>query len=157
MALVALSFVRPAHPTAFHSYVSFKGSKQGQLKGKASGKGGREDKGFFQIQSFDLGSAGELKAGPRANRPINPSIITKETDGASPQLLQAHYTNEVFDNIVIQTLDDQNKVYKTIKLTNAVISDIRKTEPTTKERASETKDGTIETISFTYEKIESQQ
>jgi type VI secretion system secreted protein Hcp len=148
MALVALSFVRPAHPTAFHSYASFKGSKQGQLKGNSKGKGGREDKGFFQIQSFDLGGEVPVDAsksgsasGKRTHKPI---VITKEVDGASPQLLQAHYTNEVFDNIVIQTLDDQNKVSKTITLTNATISDLRKS-------------GTIEAISFTYEKIESQQ
>ena len=147
MALVALSFVRPVHPTAFHNYASFKGSKQGQLKGESHGKGGREDKGFFLIQSFDM--AGETpvdanKGDASGKRTHKPLTITKEADGASPQLLQAHYSNEVFDNIVIQTLDDQNKVTKTIKLTNAVISDLRKS-------------GAIETYSFTYEKIESQQ
>ena len=147
IALTALSFVRPAHPTAFHNYASFKGSKQGQLKGQTSGKGGREDKGFFLIQSFDM--AGEMpvdanKGGAAGARTHKPITITKEMDGASPQLLQAHYTNEVFDNIVIQTLDDQNKVSRTITLTNAVISGYRK-------------NGTIETFSFTYEKIESQQ
>ena len=148
MALVALSFVRPAHPTAFHSYVSFKGSKQGQLKGESSGKGGRENQGWFQLESFDL--AGEVpvdasKPGAaQGKRTHKPFTITKEIDGSSPQLLQAHYSNEVFDNIVIQTLDDQNKVSKRITLTNAVISDLRKS-------------GTIESISFTYEKIESQQ
>ena len=144
MALVALSF---SHPTAFHSYVSFKGSKQGQLKGKTSGKGGREDKGWFEVTSFELGGAVPVDAGKGdapGKRTHNPIVITKEADGASPQLLQAHYTNEVFDNIVIQTLDDQNKVSKTITLTNAVISDLRK-------------NGTIETFSFTYEKVESQQ
>jgi type VI secretion system Hcp family effector len=148
MALVALAFVRPAHPTSFVGYVSFRGSKQGQIKGESKGKGGREDKGFFQIQSFDM--AGEVPVdaskpgaaqGKRTHKPFS---ITKETDGASPQLLQAHYTNEVFDNVVIQTLDDNNKVSRTITLTNAVISDLRKS-------------GTIEAISFTYEKIESQQ
>jgi type VI protein secretion system component Hcp len=80
MALVALSFVRPAHPTSMTMYISFKGSKQGQLKGETKGKGGREKEGWFQIQSIDL-----------AHKPV---VITKETDGSSPQLLQAHYTHE---------------------------------------------------------------
>ncbi len=147
IALAALSFVRPSHPTAFHNYASFKGSKQGQLKGESKGKGGREDKGWFELASFEMGSETPVdanKGGAKGARTHNPIVITKEADGASPQLLQAHYTNEVFDNIVIQTLDDQNKVSKTITLTNAVISDLRKS-------------GTMETISFTYEKIESQQ
>ena len=143
IALAALSFVRPVHPTAFHSYISFKGSKQGQLKGSST-KGGREDKGWFLIQGFEL--QGEVpvdanKPGTTGKRTHKPIIITKEEDGASPQLLNAHSTNEVFDNIVIQTIDDQNKVTKTITLTNAVISDLRK-------------NGAIETLSFNYEKIE---
>jgi len=148
IALATLSFVRPVHPTAFHNYVSFKGSKQGQFKGESRGKGGREDKGWFEIQGFELQGEVPVDAnkpgaasGKRTHKPI---IITKEMDGASPQLLNAHSTNEVFDNIVIQTLDDQNKVTKTITLTNAVISDLRK-------------NGVIETYSFNYEKIESQQ
>lgn len=158
IALVALSFVRPAHPTAFQSYVSFKGSKQGQLKGSKE-KGGREDKGWFLIQSFDMQGETPVdanKGGAAGKRTHKPLVITKEADGASPQLLQAHYTNEVFDNIVIQTFDDQNKVAKTITLTNAIISDLRKTNPGT-DKTAEAKGAAIETISFTYEKIEAQQ
>ena len=144
MALTVLSF---SHPTAFHSYVSFKGSKQGQLKGESEGKGRREKEGWFEIQSFDMQGEAPVdanKGGAKGARTHKPIVITKEMDGASPQLLQAHYSNEVFNNIVIQTLDDQNKVTKTITLTNAIISDLRKS-------------GTIEAISFTYEKIEAQQ
>ena len=147
MALVALSFVHPAHPTSFMGYISFKGSKQGQFKAQSKGKGGREDKGWFEIHSFEMGSAVPVDAGKgdvSGKRTHNPVTITKEADGASPLLFQAQSGNEVFDNIVIQTLDDQNKVTKTITLTNAVISNLRK-------------NGTIETFSFTYEKIESQQ
>jgi len=147
IALAALSFVRPVHPTAFHSYVSFKGTKQGQLKGESEGKGRREKEGWFECLSFEMKGEAPVdlnKVGPKGARTHPPVVITKESDGSSPQLLQAHYSNEVFASIVIQNLDDQNKVSKTITLTNAVISDLRK-------------NGAIETYSFTYEKIESQQ
>ena len=145
LVLFALSF---SHPTAFHSYVSFKGSKQGQFKGESRGKGGREDKGWFEIQGFELQGEVPVDAnkpgaasGKRTHKPI---IITKEMDGASPQLLNAHYTNETLESVIIQTVDDQNKSTRRITLTNALISDIKK-------------NGALEDISFTYEKIETQQ
>jgi type VI secretion system Hcp family effector len=143
--LAALSF---AHPTAFHSYVSFKGTKQGQLKGSAPGKGGREKDGWFALNSFELGTEvpvdSKSSGKPAAARQHNPIHITKEVDAASPLLLNAHYSNEVFESVIIQTQDDQNKTTRRITLTNATIADIKK-------------NGNLEDISFTFEKIESQQ
>jgi type VI secretion system secreted protein Hcp len=143
LALFALSF---SHPTGFQSYVSFKGSKQGQFKGKTDGKGGREKDGWFLVSSFDMGSV--VPVDPKSGKPTgarqhNPVHITKETDAASPLLLNAHFTNETLESIIIQTIDDQNKTTKRVTLTNAVISDIKK-------------NGALEDISFTYEKIETQ-
>jgi type VI secretion system Hcp family effector len=144
LVLFALSF---SHPTAFQSYVSFKGSKQGQFKGETAGKGGREKDGWFLVSGFDMGAVApvDAKSGkPTAARQHNPIHITKETDAASPLLLNAHFTNETLESVVIQTLDDQNKTTRRITLTNALISDIKK-------------NGALEDISFTYEKIEMQQ
>jgi type VI secretion system Hcp family effector len=140
MALVALSFT---HPTAFHSYVSFKGTKQGQFKGETAGKGGREKDGWFLVNSFEFGTEVPVdpKAGsPKGARQHGPVVVTRENDQASPKLLNAHYTNETFETIVIQTVDDQNKVTKTTTLTNALISDIKK-------------NGSLESVSFTYDQI----
>jgi len=131
MALVALSFVRPAHPTGQVTYISFKGSKQGQFKAQSKGKGGREDKGFFQIKSFDL--AGEVPvnvsrlgdaAGQRTHKPI---IITKDNDGSSPLLFQAHSTNETLETVIIELVGRPASgtgeiVTQTITLTNATIA-----------------------------------
>jgi type VI secretion system secreted protein Hcp len=152
MALVALSFVRPAHPTSFIGYISFKGSKQGQLKGKTSGKGGREDKGFFQIQSFDM--AGEVptdasKPGAaQGKRTHKPFTITKEVDASSPLLLQAHYTNETLETVIIELAGRPASgvgevVTERITLTNATI-------------ARYTTDKGTESLALNYEQMTSQ-
>jgi type VI secretion system Hcp family effector len=141
LALLALSF---SHPTAFHRYASFKGAKQGQLKAQST-KTGREKDGWFEIVSIDMGA--EVPVDPKSGRPKGarqkgPLTITKEVDGASPQLLQAHYTNETFQTVIIQTVDDNNKVINTTTLTNAVISEIKK-------------NGNLEAVVFgTYDQIE---
>jgi type VI secretion system secreted protein Hcp len=142
IALFALSF---SHPTAFHSYVSFKGTKQGQFKGETAGKGGREKDGWFLVNSFELGTQVPVdpKSGsPKGARQHNPIVITREVDQASPLLWNAHLANETFEAIVIQTIDDQNKVTKTTTLTNALISEIKKS-------------GTLEAVTFTYDQVES--
>lgn len=141
LPLTVVAFARWAHPTAFHSYVSFKGTKQGQFKGESSK--GREKDGWFAIVAFEFSVEAPVdpKSGRPAAKPKNkPIVITKEVDAASPLLLNAHYTNETFESIIIQTLDDQNKVTKTITLKNAVISDIKK-------------NGTTEAVSFNYDGI----
>jgi|ERR1700677_2580331 type VI secretion system Hcp family effector len=141
-ALFALSF---SHPTAFHRYASFKGTKQGQLKGESTKA--REKDGWFEIASIEMGTElpVDAKSGkPKGARQHGPIVITKQTDAASPQLLQAHWTNEVFETIVIQTLDDNNKVTNTTTLKNALISEIKK-------------NGTLESISFNYDDIVVQQ
>lgn len=143
IALVALSF---SHPTAFHSYASFKGTKQGQLKGETAGKGGREKEGWFELQSFSLGSSNAAtasgKGGGSGKEGHSSVVITKEVDAASPLLLNAHASNESLESVVIQTIDDNNKVTKTVTLTNAIISEIKK-------------NGTLESISLNFEKMES--
>jgi|HubBroStandDraft_1064217.scaffolds.fasta_scaffold624472_1 type VI secretion system Hcp family effector len=150
VALFAFSFSHPIafHPTAFHSYVSFKGKKQGQLKAESTKAGSREKDGWFEIVSFEMGTEVPVdpKSGtPKGARQHSPIVITKEVDEASPLLLNAHYTNETFETIVIQTLDDQkNKVTKTTTLKNALISEIKK-------------NGTLESISFNFEDIQVQQ
>lgn len=142
IALVALSFT---YPTAFHTYVSFKGTKQGQLKAESTKA--REKDGWFEIMSFEMGSEVPVdpKSGsPKGARKHNPIVITKQVDEASPLLLNAHYTNETFETVIIQTIDDNKKVTKQTTLKNALISEIRK-------------NGSLESISFTYEDIVFQQ
>jgi type VI secretion system secreted protein Hcp len=146
IALVALSFSHPIHPTAFHSYASFKGKKQGQLKGEST-KVGREKDGWFEVVSFEMGtevpvdSKTGMATGKRQHKPV---VITKNVDAASPLLLNAHGANETFETVIIQTVDDKNKVTKTTTLKNALISEIKK-------------NGSLESISFNYEEVMWQQ
>jgi type VI secretion system Hcp family effector len=138
LALFALSY---SHPTAFHSYVSFKGKSQGQFKGNSTK--GRAKDGWFEITGFEMSSEVPVDAKSRTNpgpRPHPPVTVHKQLDEASPLLLNAHINNETFETVIIQTLDDQNKVSKTTTLKNALISEIKK-------------DGTLESISFTYEQM----
>jgi type VI secretion system Hcp family effector len=112
---------------AFHSYVSFKGQKQGQLKAESQ-KAGRSDK-WTEVVSIDLGS--EVPVDPKSGRPKGarthfPLTITKEIGVASPQLLNAHWANELFDEIVIEIVGrpDTGKgetVAERITLTNGQI------------------------------------
>ena len=142
LSLVVLSF---SHPTAFKSYVSFKGTKQGQFKAESSkGKTGREADGWFELQSFDMGgeSPADASRSAAAGKPQHkPFTLTKEVDGATPKLLQAHLTNEMFESIIVQTVNEQNQASKTITLRNAVISDIKTS-------------GHTESISFSYDSME---
>jgi type VI secretion system Hcp family effector len=142
IALAALSF---SHPTAFQSYVSFKGKTQGQLKGQTAGKGGREKDGWFELQSFNFGTTNVAtaagKGGGSGKEGHSSVVITREVDQASPLLLNAHATNETLESVIIQTIDG-NKVTKTVTLTNAIISEIKK-------------NGTLESLSLNFEKMES--
>lgn len=130
MALAALSFVRPAHPTSFIGYISIKGKQQGQFKGASTGKG-REDKGLFQIQAFDMGGevlidANKSGSGSSTKAAHKPIVITKETDGASPLLFRAQSTNETLETVIIEITGRPASgageiVAQTITLTNATI------------------------------------
>ncbi len=142
LSISVLSFI---HPTAFHSYVSFKGTKQGQFKGESSkGKSGREADGWFELQSFDMAgeSPADASRSAAAGRTQHkPFTLTKEVDGATPKLLQAHATNETLESVIIQTVNEQNQASKTITLKNAIISDIKTS-------------GHTESISFSYDSME---
>jgi hypothetical protein len=93
--------------------VSFKGSRQGQFKGQNS-KGGRESDGWFVVNSFSF--------------PVEtPRVVTirKQTDAASPKLLEALNTSETLE-VVIQTMGPNDRVIKNVTLKNAIVKGIHK-------------------------------
>ena len=147
-----LAFVRPAHsthPTAFDTYISFKGARQGQFKAQTNGKYGKETEGWFKIQSYDLqgevpvdASASPKPTAQRQHKPIN---IVKEPDGSSTLLRQALATNETLSEVVIELAgrpaSGQGEVVtERITLTNATISQYK------------TYNG-LENLSISYEKV----
>jgi type VI secretion system Hcp family effector len=141
MALVALSYT--PRPTFLRYYASIKGANQGQYKA-ASSTAGEE---WMEIYSFSIGASnpvntGQGAGGSKAGKETLPPIeITKKTDAFSSLLNISLATNETLENVIIQTRDDQNKVTQTTVIRNAKIKEIKK-------------NGTIESISFSYEQIQ---
>lgn len=115
---------------AFDAYVSFKGAKQGQLKGESI-KSNRKDK-WVAVLAFGMGVESPLDSttghatGKRKHSRI---VITKEWGAASPQIWQALVTNEILSSVEIQITQGNGSgketVYHTITLTNAQIVSFR--------------------------------
>lgn len=144
VTLVALSF---SHPTAFHYYASIKGSKQGLLKAVSNTPGGRESQGWIEIYSFSIGASNPTTTGKGAGgsaagkETLPPITINKRTDAFSPLLNNLLTSSEIIDSIIIQAVDDKQRVAKTTVVKNARIKEIKK-------------NGNNEIISFLYEHIE---
>ncbi len=145
-----------AHPM----YVSFKGKTQGQLKAESK-KNKRSDK-WTEVLSVEMGSdipidpkSGRAK-GARTHHPVK---ITKEIGATSPQLLQAHYKAEYFDEVVIEIAGRPptgagEVVVERITLTDALVCHVRRFTPalTTDHAVHDT--DILEEISFSFRKIE---
>ena len=83
-------------------------------------------------------------------------MITKEWGAASPQFLEALWTNEILDTVSFTfnrpTSAGKEETYFSILLTNAVVCEIRQyvgRAPGLTDNAN-----ALEDISFTYQKIE---
>jgi type VI secretion system secreted protein Hcp len=113
---------------AFESYMTFKGTKQGTIKGSST-KG--KHTGGVVIQSFSFGVESPfdehsgLPTGKRTHKPI---VIVREVDEASPLLFQALCENESFTtaslNFAKPSSSGKLVLFNTIELTNATISEI---------------------------------
>ena len=144
---------------SFQYYVSIKGKTQGQFKGESK-KEKRKDK-WMECMGFRMGSSiavdsnsGQAK-GFRQHKPL---FITKEHGAASPQILQAHWTNEVLDEVVIEIVgrsDDGKKetVKERITLNDAVITEVdRYSELSAKDSVKHDVDH-IDAVGFRYRKL----
>jgi type VI secretion system secreted protein Hcp len=128
-------------------YAKIKGAKQGAVTG---GVAAASFTGQIQVNTVDFGvgspadvSTG-LTTGKRVARPIT---ITKPFDRSSPLLHQSCTTNESLTVDISYVVEGQgHKPYATVSLTNAMIRDFNL-------EASFT-GSAVETISFTYTKIE---
>jgi type VI secretion system secreted protein Hcp len=128
-------------------YAKIKGKKQGAVTGAVAAA---SFSGQIQINTveFGVGSPHDvvtgLAAGKRVARPVK---ITKPFDRSSPLLHQSCTTNESLTVDISYVVEGQgHKPYATLSLTNAMINEF-------KNEVSFTGDA-VETISFTYTKIE---
>jgi len=112
---------------AHQYYVTVTGTTQNTFKAESK-KEGRKDK-WMECIAFKMGSnvpydanTGEAK-GRRQHKPLT---ITKEWGAASPQFLQAHWTNEVLTEVIIEVIGrtadgKQERVLERITLSDAVV------------------------------------
>jgi len=109
-------------------YMAIKGQKQGDFKGEATDA--RRRGKWTELLSFRYGAEppfdanSRLPAGRRSHQPLT---ITKEEGSASPQLLQAHWSREMLDEVAIEIVGRPSGgsgevVVERITLTNATIS-----------------------------------
>jgi type VI secretion system secreted protein Hcp len=128
-------------------YAKIKGKVQGDLTGGVAAAG---FSGQIQVHSveFGVGSPYDVATGmPTGKRVARPVKITKPFDKSSPLLHRSTVTNESLTVDISYTVEGQgHKSYATLSLTNAMIRDFQNDTSFT---------GTgVETISFTYTKVE---
>lgn len=128
-------------------YAKIKGAKQGVLTGGVSAA---SFTGQIQVNSVDfgVGSPADVSTGlATGKRVARPLTITKPMDRSSPLLHQSCTTNESLTVDISYVVEGQgHKPFATVSLTNAMIRDFN-------QEASFT-GSSVETISFTYTKIE---
>jgi type VI secretion system Hcp family effector len=123
------------------------GSKQGQFNSSPSGES-EAGKGFFELKDVSFNEETPAVADQFKNKGTvqHQTIkVSKNVDAASPQLLEASLTGEVFKSVVISfrhlSLIKENLVtFMTITISNATIASIKQ-------------NGNSETISLNYEKM----
>ena len=135
-------------------YITIVGAKQGQFKGestRAAAKGKLEGLTFVSEVSSPRDAGSGMATGKRTYSPI---VFTKQWGAASPQLFQAAVTNEVLKSVLFEFLatDKAGKehVFQTVKLTNATISDVRRSLD---EHTPEGARGTAQ-VAVVFQKIE---
>jgi len=120
--VVCLTGVAQLSWAAFDAYLTIEGVKQGKFKGASAGKIAISDFSFSKVAPQDRATG--MAAGKRMHSAIT---IRKEIDQASPQLMQAMRTGEVLRSVDIEFVHPGPhgpEVYKSMHLTNAVISSI---------------------------------
>jgi type VI secretion system secreted protein Hcp len=140
------------------AYVTVQASRQGQLKGSAQGPGRQgqiECIGF----TYSVQSPRDMTSGlPTGKMERMPVTIVKYMDGASPQLLQAAYTNEDLKTVTIEFtrkgMDGRMAVFETIRLTNATISKVSQYGGVSSPDKLIPNNLPMEEVSFTYQKID---
>src|ERR1019366_7561009 len=128
-------------------YAKIKGRKQGVLTG---GVTAGSFPGQIQVNTveFGVGSPADVSTGlAPGKRVARPVMITKPLDQSSPLLHQSCTTNELLTVDIAYVVEGAgHKPYVTLSLTNAMIRDFK--------HETSFNGSSVETISFTYTKIE---
>jgi type VI secretion system secreted protein Hcp len=135
-------------------YVSIEGTKQGRFKGE-SRRAARKDRLEGLTFSYEVASPRDAATGQASGRRTHlPVVFTKQWGAASPQLVQAIVTNEVLKTVVFEfpgtNPSGQEEVFAIIRLTNAALTNLRRTVD---EHSPEGARG-LDVVTLTFQKIE---
>ena len=121
--------------------VSIQGSKQGAFAFDA------QDYSAPSTPLSTTAHKGKSSGQPSGKRQWSPVTITKQVDGNTSKLMQAMQTKELLPSVNIELIENVNgrRRAHTIKLTNALVTAVRKERKGGKE---------LETVTFTYENRE---
>ena len=144
---------------ALNAYLKMKGQKSGQVKGSVTQKG-RADTIMVVAYSHEVVSPRDAASGlPTGKRMHKPITITKEIDKASPILYNILVNNELITEFELDfwrpspSGSGAEVHFYTVKLTNASICQMH--EYMLDNKVPENmKFPPMETVSFTYQKIE---
>ncbi len=144
---------------SFQCYISIKGKKQQQFKSETK-KTGRSDK-FMEFIAFKMGSSVPVDANsgePKGFRQHRPLIVTKERGAASPQILQAHWSNELLPEVVLEIVgrsEDGAKeiVQERITLKDAIIVSIDRYSHSSAKANVDSDVDYLEDVAFRYRQI----
>jgi type VI secretion system secreted protein Hcp len=144
---------------SFQCYISIKGKQQQQFKSETK-KTGRSDK-FMEFIAFKMGSSVpvDVNSGePKGFRQHRPLIVTKERGAASPQILQAHWRNELLPEVVLEIVgrsEDGAKeiVQERITLKDAIIVSIDRYSHSSAKANVDSDVDYLEDVAFRYRQI----
>jgi len=113
---------------AYQFYMTIEGTKQGKFKGEGVGR----DKGWIPCLQFSYQPSAprDVASGQASGkRQHGQIVIVKERGAASPQIFRAVTTNEVLKQVSFEfvhvTADGREEVYKTLRITKAVVASVR--------------------------------
>jgi type VI secretion system secreted protein Hcp len=144
---------------SFEFYVTIKGSKQGQFKSET--KKEKYSEKHIPCMKIEMGSvvpvdanSGELK-GFRMHKPL---VITKEWGASSPQILQAHWSGEVLDEVVVTVVTRsadgmKEEPYEVITLKDAKIVSVNRYSDKSAKDTSDSDVNHLEDIGFRFRAI----
>ncbi len=140
------------------AYMTLKGQKSGEVKGSVATPG---HEGSIRVVAahHEITSPRDQLSGQATGKRIHrPFMVTKELDKSSPVLYRMLASNETITSMVVKFMAPSPTSGATINnytvtLTNAGISDIAFTMPSTTD-ATASKSPELEQVSFIYQKIE---
>ena len=142
---------------AYEFYVTVRGAKQGAFKAETV-REKHQNKipgvSFHYSVSSPRDAASGQASGKRTHQPVT---FVKEWGAATPQFLQALYTNESLPEVLFEFVrtdaNGEEFVYHTVKLVNAAVSEIEQYVAEDEEHeAHDVRE--LEEISFTFQRIE---